>query len=96
VVVGSVFPVRGLQHAVDVLADGVGGGGGGSGVSANEYSCAHHVTWRPNKRMGGCGFCVPVRGLQHAVDVLADEAPAARAVPPLHLLLKRPHLGLFS
>jgi hypothetical protein len=25
------------------------GGMGGSGVSANEYSCAHHVTWSPNK-----------------------------------------------
>jgi hypothetical protein len=23
--------------------------GGGCGVSANEYSCAHHVTWSPNK-----------------------------------------------
>ncbi len=23
--------------------------GGSSGVSANEYSCAHHVTWSPNK-----------------------------------------------
>ncbi len=28
---------------------GMGGGGGGCGVSANEYSCAHHVTWSPNK-----------------------------------------------
>jgi hypothetical protein len=26
-----------------------GGGGGSCGVSANEYSCAHHVTWSPNK-----------------------------------------------
>jgi hypothetical protein len=26
-----------------------GGMGGGCGVSANEYSCAHHVTWSPNK-----------------------------------------------
>jgi hypothetical protein len=26
-----------------------GEGGGGGGVSANEYSCAHHVTWNPNK-----------------------------------------------
>ncbi len=25
------------------------GGGGSFGVSANEYSCAHHVTWSPNK-----------------------------------------------
>ncbi len=25
------------------------GGGGGVWVSANEYSCAHHVTWSPNK-----------------------------------------------
>ncbi len=25
------------------------GGGGGCGVSANEYSCAHNVTWSPNK-----------------------------------------------
>jgi hypothetical protein len=28
---------------------GEGGGGGVAGVSANEYSCAHHVTWSPNK-----------------------------------------------
>jgi hypothetical protein len=26
-----------------------GMGGGGCGVSANEYSCAHHVEWSPNK-----------------------------------------------
>jgi hypothetical protein len=25
------------------------GMGSGCGVSANEYSCAHHVTWSPNK-----------------------------------------------
>jgi hypothetical protein len=25
------------------------GGGGGCGVSANEFSCVHHVTWSPNK-----------------------------------------------
>jgi hypothetical protein len=25
------------------------GGGGSCGVSANENSCAHHVTWSPNK-----------------------------------------------
>ncbi len=24
-------------------------GGGSCGVSANEYSCVHHVTWSPNK-----------------------------------------------
>ncbi len=27
------------------------GGGGGCGVSANENSCAHHVTWSPNKQL---------------------------------------------
>jgi hypothetical protein len=32
---------------VQVRGDWEGGGGGE--VSANEYSCAHHVTWRPNK-----------------------------------------------
>ncbi len=26
-----------------------GDGGGGGGALANEYSCAHHVTWSPNK-----------------------------------------------
>ncbi len=26
-----------------------GDGGWGCGVSANEYICAHHVTWSPNK-----------------------------------------------
>jgi hypothetical protein len=25
------------------------GEGGSCGVSANEYSCVHHVTWSPNK-----------------------------------------------
>jgi hypothetical protein len=25
------------------------GVGGSCGVSNNEYSCAHHVTWSPNK-----------------------------------------------
>ncbi len=25
------------------------GGGGRCGASTNEYSCAHHVTWSPNK-----------------------------------------------
>jgi hypothetical protein len=25
------------------------GWGGGCGVSANEYRCAHHVTWSPSK-----------------------------------------------
>jgi hypothetical protein len=29
--------------------EGVGGGGVAGGVSANEYSCVHHVTWSPNK-----------------------------------------------
>jgi hypothetical protein len=24
-----------------------GDGGGGCGILANEYSCAHHVTWSP-------------------------------------------------
>ncbi len=28
-----------------------GWGGGGGGVSANEYSCAHHVTWSPSKTL---------------------------------------------
>ena len=28
---------------------GTRGGGGGCGVLANENSCAHHVTWSPNK-----------------------------------------------
>ncbi len=36
-VVGSVFPVRGLQHAVDVLADG--GGGGMRGLSQWAQLC---------------------------------------------------------
>ena len=35
---------------------------------------------------------VPVCSLQHAVDVLCDEPAPARVVPPLHLLLKWPHL----
>ncbi len=51
---------RGLQRDIDYLcwplassysytSPNAGDGGGGCGVSANEYSCAHHVTWSPNK-----------------------------------------------
>jgi hypothetical protein len=31
------------------MSPNAGGGEGGCGVSANENSCAHHVTWSPNK-----------------------------------------------
>jgi len=49
---------RGLQRDLSWLTNSAliyesnGGGIGGfaaCGVSANEYSCAHHVTWSPNK-----------------------------------------------
>ncbi len=54
----TVF-IRGLQRDVvylcwpiapkDMSPNGGGWGGGDCGVSANEYSYAHHVTWSPNK-----------------------------------------------
>jgi hypothetical protein len=34
---------------IRVQMRGDGGEGGSCGVSANEYSCAHHVTWSPYK-----------------------------------------------
>jgi hypothetical protein len=40
---------RGLQRDVVYLRVQMRGEGGRCGVSANEYSCAHHVTWSPNK-----------------------------------------------
>ncbi len=54
------LPYKGLQRDVVYLCwpiatsytsrnAGGWGGGGGCGVSANEYRCAHHVTWSPNK-----------------------------------------------
>ncbi len=50
------FTAGGYKEMSSICADprntspNEGGGGGGSwGVSANEYSCAHHVTWSPNK-----------------------------------------------
>jgi hypothetical protein len=41
-----------LTDSAFVYESKCGGGGGGgvaAGVSANEYSCEHHVTWNPNK-----------------------------------------------
>jgi hypothetical protein len=38
------------NSALVLRVQNAGGGEGGSfGVSANEHSCAHHVTWSPNK-----------------------------------------------
>jgi hypothetical protein len=54
----SLPPTRRLQRDVVCLcrpmastytSPNAGGCGGGCGVSANEYSCAPHVTWSPNK-----------------------------------------------
>ncbi len=52
----SLAPTRGLQGDVVYLswpiAPLVYERGGGCGVSASENSCAHHVTWSPNKLWG--------------------------------------------
>ncbi len=40
----SAFVIR-----VQMRGEGARGGVPSCGVSANEYSCAHHVTWSPNK-----------------------------------------------
>jgi hypothetical protein len=40
---------RKVTRAGSVLNKQGAGGGGSCGVSANEYTCAHHVTWSPNK-----------------------------------------------
>jgi hypothetical protein len=40
----------GYKETSSILADPrIWRGGGGCGVSANDNSCAHHVTWSPNK-----------------------------------------------
>ena len=51
-----IMKIRGLQKDVVYLCWPIApsytspnAGGGSCGVSANEYSCAHHVTWSPNK-----------------------------------------------
>ncbi len=41
-----------LTNSALIYESQCGGEGGGCGVSANEYSCAHHVTWSPNKLRG--------------------------------------------
>jgi hypothetical protein len=38
-----------LTNSALVIRVQMRGEGGSCGVSANEYSCAHHVTWSPNK-----------------------------------------------
>jgi hypothetical protein len=38
-----------LTNSALVIWVQIRGEGGSCGVSANEYSCAHHVTWSPNK-----------------------------------------------
>jgi hypothetical protein len=38
-----------LTNSALVFESQLWGEGGGCGVSVNEYSCAHHVTWSPNK-----------------------------------------------
>ncbi len=40
----------GLSGSLEALGQNIvveGGGDGGCGVSDNEYTCAHHVTWSP-------------------------------------------------
>jgi hypothetical protein len=38
-----------LTNSAIVFYSNAGGGGELRGLSANEYGCAHHVTWSPNK-----------------------------------------------
>jgi hypothetical protein len=38
-----------LTNSALVIRVQMRGEGGSCGVSANEYSCTHHVTWSPNK-----------------------------------------------
>jgi hypothetical protein len=50
--------ITGLQRDVVYLSwTSYMGGGGGCGVSANENSCAHHVTWSPNKLWRSNSIC---------------------------------------
>ncbi len=77
---------RGLQRDVFYLCWPIappiceskcGGRGGSCGVSANEYSCAHHLTWSPNKPI------VPGGDGGHADGV--GPPGAAPRVPDIHL-----------
>jgi hypothetical protein len=46
-----------LTNSALVYKSQYGGmGGGGCRVSVNEYSCAHHVTWNPNKLWRSTSF----------------------------------------
>ncbi len=63
-----------------------GGGRGGCGVSSNENSCAHHVTWSPNKLWRSNSIWL--RWLMGLVtDIVCRHALAAGdGCPPVSLL----------
>ncbi len=59
-------------------------GDGGCGVSANEYSCAHQVTWSPNKlwRSTSINLChrpLKVKCYDHTANNLIRVSPLPRA-----------------
>jgi hypothetical protein len=59
------------------------GGGGGCGVSANENSCAHHVTWSPNKlwRSNSIFKLCEHRNDLECFNTTARAVPAVDGVP---------------
>ncbi len=61
------------------------GEGGSCGVSANEYSCAHHVTWRPNKlRRSSYIFnlwSMHLSGSDHLCSLVTSNKPCTVKVP---------------
>jgi hypothetical protein len=46
---GDVIYILADQWHPSYMGPNTGGGEGVAGVSANENSCAHHLTWSPNK-----------------------------------------------
>jgi hypothetical protein len=74
---------RGLERDVVYLGGPIApsftspnAGGGSCGISANEYSCVHHVTWSPNKLWRSNSLRLP--SLQLLSELRA--APLLRAI----------------
>jgi hypothetical protein len=83
---------------------GMGGGGCGCGVSANEYSCPHHVTWSPDKlwRSTSIFIILPMDLVNSCLGGCAEKAQAVEGSQRQHIsekqsLVERPKsLSTFS
>jgi hypothetical protein len=61
-----------LNNSALIYESQLRGEGGGCGVSANEYSCAHHVTWSPNKLWRSTCIFVPT-GILPSFQPIGDS-----------------------